>query len=106
VNTLSEVSRKDLRPFFDAWFKTYTLPKVKVTQHIERVEDKYLLKLHISQQGKLFIFPLWVGWSENGKNVRKMIVVDKREHTAQFELTRKPKRIQINPDNAVPGKFY
>jgi hypothetical protein len=35
-----------------------------------------------------------------------MIVVDKKEYTVQFDLAHKPKRIQINPDNAVPGKFY
>jgi hypothetical protein len=106
VVTLSEISQKDLRPFFDAWFQTYTLPEVKISQYIERVADKYRLKFHISQQGDPFIFPLWVEWMQDGKNVRKMIVVDKKEHTVQFDLTHKPKRIQINPDNAVPGKFY
>jgi hypothetical protein len=106
VNTLSEISGQDLQPFFDAWFKAYTLPKVKVTRQIERVEDRYLLKFQISQQENPFIFPLWVGWSENGKNVRKMVVVDKKEQTVQFDLTHKPKRIAINPDDAVPGKFY
>jgi aminopeptidase N len=106
VVTLSEISQKDLRPFFDAWFHTYTLPEVKVSQDIERVADKYRLKFHISQRGDPFIFPLWVEWMQNGKNVRKMIVVDKKEHTVQFDLTHKPKRIHINPDNAVPGKFY
>lgn len=104
--TLSEISQKDLRPFFDAWFRTYTLPEVKVSHYIERVADKYRLKFHISQQGDPFIFPLWVEWMQDGKNVRKMIVVDKKDHTVQFDLTHKPKRIQINPDNAVPGKFY
>jgi aminopeptidase N len=106
INTLSEISEKDLQPFFDAWFKTYTLPRVKVTQQIERVEDRYILKFQISQQGNPFIFPLWVRWSEDGKNVRKMLVVDRKEQTVQFDLINKPKRIEINPENAVPGKFY
>jgi len=104
--TLSEISRKDLRPFFDAWFRTSALPEVKVSYYIERVADKYRLKFAISQQGDPFIFPLWVEWIEDGKNVRKMIVVDEKKHIVQFDLTHKPKRIQINPDNAVPGKFY
>jgi len=106
VVTLSEISQKDLRPFFDAWFQTYKLPEVKVSRYIERVADKYRLKFHISQRGDPFIFPLWVEWMQDEKNVRNMIVVDKKEHTVQFDLTHKPKRIQINPDNAVPGKFY
>jgi len=35
-----------------------------------------------------------------------MIVVDKKEHTAEFDLSHKPKKIKINPDKAVPGKFH
>jgi hypothetical protein len=35
-----------------------------------------------------------------------MIVVDKKEYSVQFDLAQKPKKIKINPDSAVPGKFY
>jgi hypothetical protein len=106
VTTFSEISQKNLKPFFDAWFKSYTLPEVEVSQYIDRVADHYRLKLEFSQNGDAFIFPLWVEWSENGERVRKMIVVDKKEYSVQFDLAQKPKKIKINPDSAVPGKFY
>jgi hypothetical protein len=103
--TLSDISRKDLRPFFDVWFRSFKLPEVKVTYSIERIADDYRLKFRVSQKGETFIFPLWVGWTEDGKYVRKMIIVDGKDQTFPFELDHKPKRIQINPDSAVPGKF-
>jgi aminopeptidase N len=104
--TLSETSKKDLGPFFDAWYNSFKLPKVKVIHYTERMGDEYRLKFHVSQQENLFIFPLWVEWIEDGKNIRRMIVVDGKNQTFTFNLAHKPKRIQINPDNAVPGKFY
>ncbi|UCE41748.1 MAG: hypothetical protein JSV17_01775 [Candidatus Aminicenantes bacterium] len=106
VVTLSEIYEKDLRPFFDAWFESFKLPVVKVTHDTERVADKYRLKFHISQQGDPFIFPLRLEWIEDGIIVRKMVVVDRKEVNIQFDLTHRPKRIQINPDYTVPGKFY
>jgi aminopeptidase N len=106
VTTLSEISQRDLGPFFDVWFKSYTLPKVDVSHYIEGEADRYRLKFQIFQEGTPFIFPLWLEWVEDGKTVRKMIVVDKKEYTVQFDLAHKAKRIRINPDDAVPGKFY
>jgi hypothetical protein len=103
---LSRVSKKDLRPFFNDWFRSFKLPEVKVAHSIERIKSGFHLKFHISQKEDLFTFPLWVEWVEDNQNIRKMMIVDKKEQTFQFVLTHKPKRIQINPDNAVPGKFY
>lgn len=105
VVTLSEISGQDLRPFFENWFNSYTLPEIKVSSRIERHENGFLLKFHIVQQTDPFIFPLWVEWNQNGNTIRKMIVVDKKESTAEFSLPFKPKNIRINPDNTVPGRF-
>jgi aminopeptidase N len=106
VAVLSEVSQKDLRPFFDDWFRSYKLPEVKVAHSLLRTGDVYLLSFRVSQEGDDFIFPLWVEWIEGRKHVRKMVIVDKKEQTFQFSLSHKPERIRINPDNAVPGRFH
>ena len=95
----------DLRPFFRSWFYTYTLPEIKVSHFVERDEEGFLLKFHIVQRTEPFIFPLWVEWIEEGKAVRKMIVVDKKENSSEFRLLHKPRKINVNPDKAVPGKF-
>jgi aminopeptidase N len=106
VAVFLEISNKDLKPFFDVWFRSFKLPQAKITHSVHREEKEFMLKFHISQKGDTFVFPLWVEWIENKKIVRKMMVVDKKEHTFQFSLAHKPKRIQINPDNAVPGEFH
>jgi hypothetical protein len=106
VAILSEVSMQDLEPFFSNWFRTYTLPEVKVSPQVERMGKEYRLKFHIVQLTSTFTFPLWVEWVQDGKKIRKMIVVDKREHNVEFKLSHKPKKIKINPDKAIPGKFH
>ena len=106
IATLSKISLQDLEPFFRAWFMSYTLPEVKVSHSVERTQEEYRLKFHIVQLTDSFIFPLWVEWIQDGKKIRKMIVVDKKEHTFEFKLDHKPKKIRINPDKAIPGHFY
>lgn len=105
ITVLSEISRQDWTPFFDRWFGSHLLPEVKVEKHLIREEEGYVLKFDIVQYTEAFMFPLWVEWIEDGKKVRKMIVIDRREQEAEFRLDHKPKKIRINPDEAVPGKF-
>jgi len=54
----------------------------------------------------VFIFPLWVEWKENGDRVRRMVVVDERNEEFDIVMRVKPQKIEVNPDNAVPGKFH
>ncbi len=103
--TLSEVVEQDLTPFFQDWFESYTLPDVRVTHFLEKEEDGYKLSFSIDQLADTFIFPLWIEWIEAGKRVRKMILIDQKEQNFEFEIEEKPKKIKINPDKAVPGRF-
>ena len=106
ADTLSKISQQDLEPFFRAWFRSYTLPEVKVSHSTERIQEEYRLEFHIVQLKDPFIFPLWVEWIQDGKKIRKMIVVDKKKHSVEFKLNHKPKKIRINPDQAIPGHFH
>jgi hypothetical protein len=103
--TLSEISGQDLKPFFQDWFESYSLPEVRVTHSIEKKEEGYKLFFTIDQLTDSFIFPLWIEWTEGEEKVRKMILVDQKEQNFEFELEKKPKKIKVNPDEAVPGKF-
>ncbi|MGD8534885.1 MAG: M1 family aminopeptidase [Candidatus Aminicenantes bacterium] len=106
IKAMEEASGKDLRVFFKNWFSSYTLPKVKVFHSIQRSGDGYILRLRINQMKDVFIFPLWIEWKENGDRVRRMVVVDEKNEEFEIELRVKPQRIEVNPDNAVPGKFH
>lgn len=105
IKTMEEISGKDLKIFFKNWLNSYVLPEVKVTHSLQKGEEGYILKLKITQQKERFVFPLWVEWIENGEKVKKMIVIDERNKEFEFGLQNKPKKIKINPDKAVPGRF-
>ncbi len=106
IKAMEEESGKDLKKFFKNWFGSYTLPKVKVSHSIQKSVDGYTLKLKISQMKDVFIFPLWIEWKENGDRIRRMVVVDEKNEEFEIELRMKPQKIEVNPDNAVPGKFH
>jgi hypothetical protein len=106
IKAMEETSGKDLKIFFENWIGSYTLPKVKVSHSIQKSVDGYILKLKINQMKDVFIFPLWIELRKNGDRVRRMVVVDERNEEFEIELRMKPQKIEVNPDNAVPGKFH
>ncbi|NIO48095.1 MAG: hypothetical protein GTN73_01455 [Candidatus Aminicenantes bacterium] len=105
IKTIRAVSGKDLAVFFRNWFDSYVLPEVNVSHSVLKEEGGYILKLRINQQKEPFVFPLWVEWIENGNRVEKRLIIDERKEEFDFELESKPRKIKINPNRAVPGRF-
>lgn len=106
IKTIEEVSGEDLTAFFETWFDSYVLPEVRVSHTLLKEEKRYILRLKINQLKKVFVFPLWIEWIENGKKVRKKVIIDERDEEFDFELRKKPRKIKINPDKVVPGRFF
>lgn len=107
INIIKEVSEKNLQAFFKKWFDSYLLPEVRVSHSFEKKDEGgYVLRLSISQLKDPFIFPLWIEWKENGKRVEKKVIIDGRKKTFEFELRNKPNKIKINPNKAIPGRFF
>lgn len=106
IKAMEDASGKSLRTFFKNWFGSYTLPGVKVSHSLHKSSNGYILKFKIDQMKDVFVFPLWIEWRENGNSVRRMVVVDERNEEFDIELRVKPQKIEVNPDNAVPGKFH
>lgn len=101
-----EVSPIDLTGFFDRWFDSYDLPNVRITHTSQAVPPNgYRLEVKIEQAGTPFMFPMWVEWREEGRIVRRKIVVEGRSTRAVFNTGDRPKKIKFNPENAVPGRF-
>ncbi len=105
IKTIEEVSGKDLTIFFKNWFDSYVLPEVKVTHSVQKRKGGYSLKLRITQPKEVFVFPLWVEWSQNGNRVKQRLIIDEANEEFDFDLKSKPGRIKINPNKAVPGRF-
>lgn len=99
------VSGLDLEDFFRNWFDSYKLPQVEIRKSVQKIESGYVLRLYLEQAGPAFVFPLWVEWEENGQKIRKKVLVNKEREQYSFQRTEKPKKIKLNPDDAVPGKF-
>lgn len=106
IKTIEEISGKDLKFFFKNWFDSYVLPEVKVSRSLQKEGEGYILKLKITQLKKAFVFPLWIEWIENGKKVKKKLIIDEKNEEFDFKLQDRPERIKINPDKAVPGRFF
>jgi len=105
VRTMENVSGKDLTNFFKSWFNSYLLPEIKVDHSVKKGKDGLLLEVRVNQPKENFVFPLWIDWMENGRRIKKLLIVDGRTEVFEFELKEKPKKVRINPDNALPGKF-
>ncbi len=105
ISVFDEIAESDLDPFFEMWFYNYHLPEVKVIHSLERNSSGFILRLSVTQDEPVFMFPLWLEWIESGKRVRKKILVDRKVINVQFSLEEKPKKLKVNPDNAVPGQF-
>ncbi len=106
MNTLEEVSGVDLSQFSKMWFDSFLLPEVKVSYSLQREKGEFILKFSIRQLKEKFVFPLWLEWEIGGKRIRERIIVNEIFQEFDFSLKEKPKKIVINPDSAVPGKFH
>jgi len=105
MNVFHDVSGKDLELFFEKWFDSYKLPEVIASHSIITEEDGSILKFEFVQTKELFVFPLWLEWREDGKKIRKKIIINDRLVNCEFRVISKPGKIKINPDKAVPGTF-
>lgn len=106
IKTIEEISGKDLKIFFRNWFDSYFLPELKIYHSLEKGEEGYILNLKIIQLKEVFVFPLWIEWIENGKKVKKKLIIDEKSEEFDFALKDRPKKIKINPNKTVPGRFF
>jgi hypothetical protein len=105
IDTIQSYSERDLSPFFEKWFNSFLLPDARVTHSVNKVEDQYILDIHVAQHRGLFVFPLWIEWRENGNTEQRKILVEKMNQKYHFVLNEKPGKIVFNPNGAVPGRI-
>ncbi len=106
TRVFSRVSGQNLGLFFEGWLNSHSLPEVKAEHSYRKDGDRYLLELVIHQQKNLFVFPLWVEWSQGGEKVTKKLIIDDKVKQFRFDIGSKPKKIKVNPRKAVPGRFH
>jgi aminopeptidase N len=102
---MSEMTKRDLKPFFDGWFHSYRLPDVYYSDKLAKSGNGYDLEFNVNQREGIFVFPLDVQWEENKKKIKRQIIVSKKAENFVFHLENEPKKIKINQDKIVPGRF-
>ncbi|MBN1225115.1 MAG: hypothetical protein JXB23_17835 [Candidatus Aminicenantes bacterium] len=101
-----QVSGKDLRKFFDGWFKSNRLPDVKIKETVLQKNGGYQISFNVVQLRGVFEFPLWIEWQENGKTIEKMLHISHAVSNFDFNTAVKPAKIRVNSNKAVPGTFH
>jgi len=95
-----------LHGFFRLWFDSHLLPETQVRYRVETKEAGVLLKIRVNQLNESFVYPLWVSWEDaSGFRRREKLVVGKKNEEFELTLPGPPRKLEFNPDKAVPGKF-
>jgi aminopeptidase N len=102
---MEAASGRDLKAFFRGWFTSYELPEVRTSWTETVVPEGVRLDIRVSQAKGPFVFPLWVEWTFPGQAGRRMFVVDESDEEFSLILPKRPEKVRVNPDQAVPGKF-
>jgi aminopeptidase N len=103
--TFEAASGQDLDAFFGLWFDSHLLPDVQVRAQVDKRETG-VIKITVNQLNADFVFPLWVAWEDGlGAPHREMLIVDRKNKAFEFPLPGPLRKLEVNPDRAVPGEF-
>jgi hypothetical protein len=102
---LEKASGQDLGAFFEDWFFSHGLPKVRTLWAVEPDGSGEALRVDVRQTEGVFVFPLWIEWHTGFTVHREKVLVDAANASFRLKLNGKPSRVRVNPDKAIPGKF-
>jgi hypothetical protein len=105
VTSMEKASGRDLNLFFRSWFDSHALPRVRI--HLVEVKDgqERFLKVDVSQESEVFVFPLWLEWLDGGVKVGRKIIVETKEASTLLPFHGRLKDIKVNPVRVVPGRL-
>jgi hypothetical protein len=106
VAVMERVSGRNLKDFFQGWFRSYTLPEVQTSWSEETTASGSQLKIRVTQTKGRFVFPLWIEWTSRGETHSEMKVIDQPSQEIVLAVSGKVDRVRFNPNRLVPGKFF
>jgi hypothetical protein len=105
IAVMESVSGRDLKEFFQGWFRSWELPAVQTSWSEESTTSGVRLRVRVTQTRGRFVFPLWVEWTSRGQAHREMFVIDQPSQEVVLTVPGKVDRVVFNPLRLVPGKF-
>lgn len=103
--TMERVSEQNLSQFFKDWFYSERLPEVRVEKKVIQNDPNSKVKLTVRQFQKPMVIPLTVLLETNALESRHLLLVDSATQDFELEFSGRLKKIVINPEDQVPGKF-
>jgi aminopeptidase N len=106
-SVMEQISGRNLAGFFSGWFDSHLLPDVRVSYVVQEKEAGTVLRVKVDQLDDVFVFPLWLEWTEasGGPLHRERLIIEKKTQEFELPLPVRPQKIGINPDEAVPGRL-
>jgi hypothetical protein len=106
IQVMENVSGRELDAFFSPWLESHLLPEIRVSYRTEARTSGYVLKVRVEQKNDVFVFPLWFEWQgRDGSQGREKVIIESSSQDFDLPLPVAPKKVKVNPDDAVPGKF-
>ncbi len=105
--TMERVSGKNLEQFFQGWFFSERLPRVRVERKVVSSGTSTSSKLLLSfyQMNQPLVFPVRVAVESERERTEKVLLLESSVQTFEIEISGRLKKIKINSDNMVPGYF-
>jgi hypothetical protein len=105
VTSMEKASGRELGLFFKSWFDSYALPRARIVLGEVKNGQERFLQVRVSQESEIFVYPLWLEWSDEGAKVSRKIIVEAKETSVLLPFRGRLKDVKVNPVRWVPGRL-
>ena len=105
IKSMEKASGRELGPFFKSWFDSYALPQARIVLSEVKDGQERFLQVEVSQKSEVFVYPLWLEWSEEGVKVSRKIIVEAKETSVRLPFRGRLRDVKVNPLRWVPGRL-
>lgn len=109
-SVMEEVSKRDLKWFFDQWVYGQGFPEIKITHRYDAAKKELVIEAEQTQSvgsgvPEAFTFPLEIGFRTSSGTKLEKIVLDGRKQQFRIKTSGKPSDLKIDPSNKIPLKI-
>ena len=103
--SMEQAAGRELGLFFKSWFDSHALPEARVALSEVTSGQERFLQVDVSQKSEVFVFPLWLEWSEGGAKVEHKIIVDAKAVSRRLPFHGRLGGVKLNHLRLVPGRL-